>query len=87
MLVEGSKVVFSKKKEFKEIEKICLKCGNDMQEVTTGEIELLPKAYIDLKIYNAFLVNETFEYKANIKMSKVELVKKQVEIDFEFLQN
>ena len=87
MLVEGSKVVFSQKKEFKDIEKICLKCGNDMQVVTTGEIELLQKAYIDLKIYNAFLVNETFEYKANIKMSKVKLVKKQVEIDFEFLQN
>ena len=58
-----------------------------MQEITTGEIEVLPKSFIDFKKYNAYLVNETFEYKTNMKISKVELVKKQVEIDFEFLQN
>ena len=87
MQVDGSKVVFSKKKEFKETENICLKCGNDMQQVTTCKIEVLPKEYIDLKIYFSYPVNETFEYKANIKMAKVELMNKQVEIDFEFLQN
>ena len=87
MQVDGSKVVFSKKKEFKETENICLKCGNDMQQVTTCKIEVLPKEYIDLKIYFSYPVNETFEYKANIKMAKVELMNKQVEIDFEFIQN
>ena len=47
MVLNGSKVTFSKKREFKETEKICLKCSNGMQEVTKDEIELLPKAFID----------------------------------------
>ena len=57
------------------------------KKLCTGEIEVLPKAFIDLKYYYAYPVNETFEYKANIKMAKVELMNKQVEIDFEFIQN
>ena len=87
MLFNGSEVTLNKKTEFSKTANICLKCDNGMQEITTGEIEVLPKLYVDFKIYNAYLVNETFEYKTNIKMAKIELVKKQVEIDFEFLQN
>ena len=38
MLLNGSEVTFTKITEFKETEKICLKCSNGMQEVSKDEI-------------------------------------------------